>query len=188
MPYISASIILMLLGEVVPSLHKLRQEGQTGYKKIQEYTRYLTVLLCVIQAMMYLKMMGQYAYPGMYGTAMLLGVIGMTAGTIFLMWSGRADRRIRHRQRHQPYHHGRHPGENAMGDRPFLVSNGLVGWRRARQVRTSAVDFPFGVLRVCGCRSDPDYTGTAANSHSAGQADARPADVWRPTALSAAAS
>jgi preprotein translocase subunit SecY len=88
MPYISASIILMLLGEVVPTLHKLRQEGQTGYKKIQEYTRYLTVLLCVIQAMMYLKFMGSYAYPGMYGAAMIMGVIGMTAGTIFLMWLG----------------------------------------------------------------------------------------------------
>ena len=88
MPYISASIILMLLGEVVPFLHKLRQEGQTGHKKIQEYTRYLTVLLCVIQAMMYLKWMGQYAYPGMYGTAIFMGVVGMTAGTIFLMWLG----------------------------------------------------------------------------------------------------
>ncbi|MHC4411531.1 MAG: preprotein translocase subunit SecY, partial [Planctomycetota bacterium] len=41
MPYITASIILMLLGEVVPALKKLRMEGQTGYKKIQEYTRYL---------------------------------------------------------------------------------------------------------------------------------------------------
>ncbi len=44
MPYITASIILMLLGEVVPALKKLRQEGQTGHKKIQEYTRYLTVV------------------------------------------------------------------------------------------------------------------------------------------------
>jgi preprotein translocase subunit SecY len=88
MPYVSASIILMLLGEVVPALHKLRQEGQTGYKKIQEYTRYLTVLLCIIQAMMYLKFMGKYAYPGMYGRAVFMGMIGMTAGTIFLMWLG----------------------------------------------------------------------------------------------------
>jgi hypothetical protein len=41
----------MLLGEVVPTLKKLREEGQTGYKKIQEYTRYLTVPICVIQSM-----------------------------------------------------------------------------------------------------------------------------------------
>ena len=57
MPYITASIILMLLGEVVPSLKKLRQEGQTGYKKIQEYTRYLTVLVCILQALMYLRLL-----------------------------------------------------------------------------------------------------------------------------------
>src|SRR3972149_5387596 len=58
MPYITASIILMLLGEVVPSLKKLRQEGQTGYKKIQEYTRYLTVGICVVQSLMFMKLLG----------------------------------------------------------------------------------------------------------------------------------
>lgn len=92
MPYITASIILMLLGEVLPSLKKLRQEGQTGYKKIQEYTRYLTVLICVVQAMMYMQMMigGERSliYPGMHRLAIFLGVISMTAGTIFLMWLG----------------------------------------------------------------------------------------------------
>ncbi len=90
MPYITASIILMLLGEVIPALKKLRQEGQSGYKKIQEYTRYLTVLICVIQAVMYLRVMGasKYVYPGMQVQAMLLGVVGMTAGTVFLMWLG----------------------------------------------------------------------------------------------------
>ncbi|UCE99942.1 MAG: preprotein translocase subunit SecY, partial [Planctomycetota bacterium] len=89
MPYITSSIILMLLGEVVPALKKLRQEGQTGYKKIQEYTRYLTVLICVIQSMMFLKMfVGGYAYAGMHTQAMIMGIIGMTAGTIFLMWLG----------------------------------------------------------------------------------------------------
>jgi preprotein translocase subunit SecY len=92
MPYITASIILMLLGEVIPSLKKLRQEGQTGYKKIQEYTRYLTVLVCVLQAVMYMRMLmmgeGQFIYPGMHTQAMIMGLIGMTAGTIFLMWLG----------------------------------------------------------------------------------------------------
>jgi len=94
MPYITASIILMLLGEVIPSLKKLRQEGQTGYKKIQEYTRYLTVLICVIQALMYMQMMigggGDHPmiYAGMGRMAIILGVISMTAGTIFLMWLG----------------------------------------------------------------------------------------------------
>jgi len=88
MPYISASIILMLLGEVVPALQKLRQEGQTGHKKIQEYTRYLTVALCLIQSAMVLKYMGQFIYAGMGRQAVIFGVAGMTAGTMFLMWLG----------------------------------------------------------------------------------------------------
>jgi preprotein translocase subunit SecY len=90
MPYITASIILMLLGEVIPSLKKLRQEGQTGHKKIQEYTRYLTVLVCMIQAMMFMKLLGgrQMIYAGWYYRALFMGVISMTAGTIFLMWLG----------------------------------------------------------------------------------------------------
>lgn len=88
MPYITASIILMLLGEVLPALKKLRQEGQTGHKKIQEYTRYLTVLICVIQALMYMRMLGVYTYPGMQTQAYFMGIVGMTAGTVFLMWLG----------------------------------------------------------------------------------------------------
>ncbi len=88
MPYISASIILMLCGEIFPALKKLKQEGQAGYRKIQEYTRYLTVPLCILQAWMTLRMMGQYAYAGMAGRAVFMGVLGMTAGTIFLMWLG----------------------------------------------------------------------------------------------------
>ncbi len=88
MPYITASIILMLLGEIVPALKKLRQEGQTGYKKIQEYTRYLTVLICVIQAILYMRMLGDFTYPGMRVQARVMGVFGLTAGTVFLMWLG----------------------------------------------------------------------------------------------------
>jgi preprotein translocase subunit SecY len=88
MPYITASIILMLLGEVIPALKKLRQEGQTGHKKIQEYTRYLAVLICVIQSMMYMKMLGKFIYPGMEVQGVIMGIISMTAGTIFLMWLG----------------------------------------------------------------------------------------------------
>jgi len=90
MPYITASIILMLLGEVVPALRKLRQEGQAGYRKIQEYTRYLTVPICVIQALMFMSLFGLrgYTYTGMETQAKIFGVVGMTAGTIFLMWLG----------------------------------------------------------------------------------------------------
>ncbi|HPD45712.1 MAG TPA: preprotein translocase subunit SecY [Anaerohalosphaeraceae bacterium] len=88
MPYISASIILMLLGEIVPALRKLRQEGATGYKKINEYTRYLTVPLCVIQSLMMLQVMRTSAYPGLGWQPLFMGVLGMTAGTLFLMWLG----------------------------------------------------------------------------------------------------
>jgi len=89
MPYITASIILMLMGEIVPVLKKLRQEGRTGYKKIQEYTRYLTVPICIFQSVGVIKyLLGGYIYPGMEVQAMIMGVVGMTAGTIFLMWLG----------------------------------------------------------------------------------------------------
>ena len=88
MPYISASIILMLLGEVVPSLRKLRQEGQAGHKKIQEYTRYLTVPLCVIQSMMIMMQFKNFTLPGMGNQAIIMGILGMTSGTLFLMWLG----------------------------------------------------------------------------------------------------
>ncbi len=90
MPYITSSIILMLLGEIIPALKKLRQEGQTGYKKIQEYTRYLTVLICIVQSIMFMKLLGGYQliYAGMERRALFMGVVGMTAGTVFLMWLG----------------------------------------------------------------------------------------------------
>ena len=55
MPYISASIIFQLLGAVYPPLEKLQKEGQSGQKKINEYTRYVTVLICFFQAFMYVQ-------------------------------------------------------------------------------------------------------------------------------------
>ena len=92
MPYISASIILQLLVTVVPALEKLRKEGETGRKKINEYTRYSTVLLCVIQALFIMRVMQRFVYPDIrenhWTMFMLMGVSAMTAGTIFLMWLG----------------------------------------------------------------------------------------------------
>jgi preprotein translocase subunit SecY len=102
MPYISASIIFQLLGSVYPPLEKLQKEGESGRKKINEYTRYATVFLCIIQSWMYL---GGYASRFIYpeyligGDAGQLGghlmwfwqltlVLIMTAGTVFLMWLG----------------------------------------------------------------------------------------------------
>lgn len=99
MPYISASIIFQLLGTVVPSLEKLRQEGQMGQKKIQEYTRYATVGICLIQAAFWLRYIqssnlvyGEFNdATGSFWPTMafwFIGLFGMTAGTMFLMWLG----------------------------------------------------------------------------------------------------
>ena len=63
MPYISASIIFQLLATVIPSLEKLQKEGETGRKKIQEWTRYATVPLCVVQAIFWLSYMHNTAPP-----------------------------------------------------------------------------------------------------------------------------
>ena len=92
MPYISASIIFQLLTTVVPALEKLKREGETGRRKIQEYTRYATVGLCLIQATFWVNYMQAqgYVYPDFRGTLpfWLIGVVGLTTGTIFLMWLG----------------------------------------------------------------------------------------------------
>jgi len=92
MPYISASIIFQLLITVVPALEKLHKEGPVGQKKIQEYTRYLTVFLCLVQAMFWVNYMraNHLLYPEYQGSMLiyLTTVLGLTAGTIFLMWLG----------------------------------------------------------------------------------------------------
>jgi preprotein translocase subunit SecY len=94
MPYISASIILQLLGSVYPPLEKLQKEGEAGRKKINEYTRYLTVGLCFVQSYMWINYIAGVGgssivykqFAGFYPT--LVSAITMTAGTIFLMWIG----------------------------------------------------------------------------------------------------
>jgi preprotein translocase subunit SecY len=94
MPYVSASIIIQLLAVVVPSLEKLQKEGEQGRKKINQYTRYGTVVLALIQGMgiaYYLENLGtQYAGlvtdPGW--SFRLLTVLALTTGTAFLMWLG----------------------------------------------------------------------------------------------------
>jgi preprotein translocase subunit SecY len=93
MPYISAAIIFQLLGTVVPALEKLQKEGETGRQKINEYTRYATVALCVVQSIFYISFLsrsGDMIYPEFRGTFSFwtMGVLGMTTGTIFMMWLG----------------------------------------------------------------------------------------------------
>ncbi len=97
MPYISASIIFQLLGSVYPPLEKLQKEGESGRKKINEYTRYTTVLLCIGQSWFYVGFLIQNkliheqfltAGGGLPFSWQFIGVMTMTAGTVFLMWLG----------------------------------------------------------------------------------------------------
>ena len=102
MPYISASIIFQLMTAVVPALSRLQQEGDVGRQKLTQYTRYATVLICVIQGTLLLLALqnpGQL-FPGydvaQYGSIVIIdrwsfiftSVIFMTAGTMLLMWLG----------------------------------------------------------------------------------------------------
>ncbi|CAH1659916.1 Sec translocon subunit SecY [Hyphomicrobiales bacterium] len=90
MPYISASIIIQLLTSVVPTLEALKKEGEQGRKVINQYTRYLTVILAVFQAYgisIGLEGSGNMvAEPGMFFR--ITTVITLTGGTMFLMWLG----------------------------------------------------------------------------------------------------
>jgi preprotein translocase subunit SecY len=92
MPYISSSIIFQLLTVVWPYLHDLQKEGDQGRKKITQYTRYGTVLLCLIQGYGIAAGLEQYTNPVVVtnpGMAFrLMTVITLTAGTVFLMWIG----------------------------------------------------------------------------------------------------
>ncbi len=95
MPYISASIILQLLGSMWPYLQKLQKEGQEGQKKINQYTRYGTVLLAMVQAIgisYWLQdirdELGRSAVIDPGPAFIFVTVVTMTTGTIFLMWLG----------------------------------------------------------------------------------------------------
>lgn len=102
MPYISASIIFQLMTAVVPALSRLQQEGDVGRQKLTQYTRYATVIICLIQGTLLLLALNN---PGqlftgydvsVYGPIVIVNkwsfivtsVIFMTAGTMLLMWLG----------------------------------------------------------------------------------------------------
>ncbi len=92
MPYISAAIIFQLLGSVSEKLKALKKEGPAGYQKIQEYTRWTTVALCVVQAVFWIQYMIRIdvVYPEYVSNPIfwMCGILGLTAGTTFLMWLG----------------------------------------------------------------------------------------------------
>lgn len=94
MPYISASIIFQLLVSVIPSLEKLAKEGEYGRKKITQYTRYATVVLCLFQAMMIVRWLESQSFgvsrivPDPTMAFRITAVLVLTSGTVFLMWLG----------------------------------------------------------------------------------------------------
>jgi preprotein translocase subunit SecY len=93
MPYISASIFMQLMTILVPQLQKVQKEGESGRKKINQWTRYLTVIVTIFQAAAYV---GYLNSPG-YAEAILVAykpffwfstIVTLTAGTLFVMWLG----------------------------------------------------------------------------------------------------
>ena len=101
MPYISASIIMQLLVPVLPSLERLKREGEAGMNKINQYTRYLTIVICIIQGAMTAIAMthperlglpsalpGQPLVSGNLSAFVFFSVIILTCGTMILMWLG----------------------------------------------------------------------------------------------------
>ncbi len=91
MPYITASIIIQLLGMAVPYFQKLQKEGESGRKKINQYTRFLTVAVTAVQAPGYLAAQ-VYTKPGVVGIDLtwfgIQSTIILVAGTMFIMWLG----------------------------------------------------------------------------------------------------
>ena len=94
MPYISASIVVQLMGIAVPYLQKLQKEGESGRKTINQITRWLTILICVVQAPTYLYSLGALGVPE---SAFILGktpvfvfssVVILVTGCVFAMWLG----------------------------------------------------------------------------------------------------
>jgi len=103
MPYISASIIMQLVGAVFPTIARLQQEGDVGRQKINQYTRYLTIAICVVQGLLLLIALSsnpgsliQGFNPAEYGqivissqvSFLITGTIFLTSGTMIMVWLG----------------------------------------------------------------------------------------------------
>ena len=93
MPYISASIFMQLMTVLVPQFQKMQKEGESGRKKINQWTRYLTIAVTIVQASAYVAYLRQIAGPtgiaaDYDGYFWLSTVVLLTAGTMFVMWMG----------------------------------------------------------------------------------------------------
>ena len=203
MPYISASIIFQLLGSVYPPLEKLQKEGESGRKKINEYTRYATVFLCIGQSWVYVTgflvpnhlIYEQFLTPS--GSLPFIwqftAVITMTAGTVFLMWLG---------EQIDEYGIGNGIsllimagilGPHARGrlqrfDQAACSAERLRNWAARSRAgrRGNAADAGRPVCRR-GRRRGVDHPGTTPHSHPKRQARPRPAGLRRHAAVPAAA-
>jgi len=90
MPYISASIFIQLMTVLVPQFQKMQKEGESGRKKINQWTRYLTVAVTAVQASAYVKYLEGIGgiYPAYVNLFWLSTVVILTAGSLFVMWLG----------------------------------------------------------------------------------------------------
>jgi preprotein translocase subunit SecY len=91
MPYISASIFMQLMTVLVPKFQKMQKEGDSGRKKINQYTRYLTVGVTIVQALAYVGYLRQTAGNAIdpnFPFFQLTTIVILTAGTLFVMWMG----------------------------------------------------------------------------------------------------
>lgn len=88
MPYITASIVIQLLGMVLPSFQKMQREGESGRQKLNQYTRYLTVLILLVQGPVYLyNLHAQTQMELPFMTVVFLTIV-LAAGSMFIMWLG----------------------------------------------------------------------------------------------------
>ena len=184
MPYISASIIFQLLASVVPSLEAMMKEGESGRKRINEYTRYATVALCAIQSAFWVQYMmsptderGPARYRDFWHGMVCVCI--MTAGTIFLMWIGE-----------QIDEYGIGNGISLLIMAGILARlpvrhEGTMGQldvkadARAGQVRHHHDPAPDRTVHRGGRRRDRDHREPAADPHPVGQARARPPRLRR---------
>src|SRR4051812_48412608 len=89
MPYVTASIIVQLLTVVIPKLEQLQKEGEAGYAKINQYTRYLTIALAAAQATGYAFLFKrQQALPNVNAGRLVIIILTLTGGCVLLMWLG----------------------------------------------------------------------------------------------------
>ena len=93
MPYISASIVIQLLGIAVPYFQKLQREGESGRRKMNQYTRYLTIFVLLVQAPSYLFNLKMQAGPSLNASLdwtlfMITSTIILAAGSMFILWLG----------------------------------------------------------------------------------------------------